>query len=84
MDIQDFFVSHARISRKALARFADVDAKDVDNAADDLGFGELLRLDEAEEILDELDDGEGGAASASDRSGSSTEEDDDDAEEDDA
>jgi len=82
MDIQDFFVSHARISRKALARFADIDAKDVDNAADDLGFGELLRLDEAEEILDELDADNDGAAGASTGSGASA--DDDDAEDDDS
>jgi hypothetical protein len=61
MDIQRFFSSHARISRKALARFAEVDAADLDAAADGLGCGPLLRLDEAEEVLDELaadDDGE--------------------------
>ncbi len=55
MDIQDFFIGHARLSRKTLARFADTAVSDIDRAADDLGFGERLRLDEAEEVLAELD-----------------------------
>jgi hypothetical protein len=62
-DIAEFFAVHARIARRALARFADVDEADLDKAAEGLGFGVLLRLDEAEEILDVLhdeDDQDGG------------------------
>lgn len=54
-DIRDFFVSHARLSRTTLARFAEADLSEVDQAADDLGFGQLLRLDEAQEVVAELD-----------------------------
>ncbi len=59
-NLADFFAIHGRISRRALARFAQVDVTDVDRAAQDLGFGSLLRLDEAEEILDALDDEDDG------------------------
>jgi hypothetical protein len=62
-DIQDFFLTHARVSHKTLARFAAVDPHVVEEIAEDLGFGPLLRFDEAEEILfalanDEPDDDE--------------------------
>jgi hypothetical protein len=62
-DIQDFFLTHARVSHKTLARFAEVDPHVVEDIAEDLGFGPLLRLDEAEETLaalanDEPDDDE--------------------------
>jgi hypothetical protein len=50
-DIQDFFLTHARVSHKTLARFAEVDPHVVEEIAEDLGFGPLLRFDEAEEIL---------------------------------
>jgi hypothetical protein len=57
-DIQDFFLTHARVSHKTLARFAEVDLHLVEDIAEDLGFGPLLRLDEAEEILSTLADDE--------------------------
>ena len=82
MDIQKFFASHARISRKVLARFADVDAADLDAAADGLGYGQLLRLDEAEELIDELegdDNTEDEDASNDEESDSDDEADEDDA-----
>ena len=55
-DVQEFFMSHARVSRKTLAHFAEVEVGEVDVVADDLGFGPLLRLDEAEEVLTTLEE----------------------------
>ena len=80
MDIQDFFVSHARLSRKTLARFAETDVREIDSAADDLGFGPLLRLDEAEEVLAELDgeDADDDSADRGDAPEATGDEDDDD------
>lgn len=56
MDISTYFSQNARLSRRALARFAEVEMADLDHVADSLGFGTRLRLDEAEELLAELDD----------------------------
>lgn len=78
-DIEDFFMSHARLSRAAIARFAELDVRDVNGAADDLGFGDLLRLDEAEEVLSELDEQDRAPANA----GVQDDEDDDTPDEDD-
>jgi hypothetical protein len=55
-DIEDFFIAEARVSRRALARFAELGAGDVDRVADDLGFGPLVSFVEAEEILGALED----------------------------
>ena len=55
-DIADYFIAHARLSRRTLARFAEMPQADIDRAADDLGFGPQLRLDEAEEVLAELEE----------------------------
>jgi hypothetical protein len=54
-EIAEYFALHARLSRRTLARFAETELEEVDLAADDLGFGTLLRLDEAEEVLAELE-----------------------------
>ena len=55
---EDYFITHAKISRRALARFAEAEPDRVDSAADDLGFGRQLTVDEAEELLSELEDPE--------------------------
>ena len=58
-ELEQYFMSNARISRRALARFGEVSLASVDRIADDLGFGSHLRLDDAEQLLDGLeDDGE--------------------------
>lgn len=54
-EMSKYFTLHARLSRRTLARFAETELERIDQAADDLGFGALLRLDEAEEVLAELD-----------------------------
>jgi len=54
MDIQQFFLGHARLSRKSLARFAELDPDEIDGIADGLGLGSLLTLHEAEEVLSDL------------------------------
>jgi hypothetical protein len=87
-DIQDFFLTHARVSHKTLARFAEVDAHVVEEIAEDLGFGPLLRFDEAEEILSALaddepdDDEELDENDDPDEDGEATEEDESDGEDD--
>jgi len=54
-EMTEYFALHARLSRRTLARFAETEVERINRAADDLGFGPLLRLDEAEDVLAELD-----------------------------
>jgi len=56
MDIHHFFLGHARLSRKSLARFAELDADEIDGIADGLGLGGLLTLQEAKAVLSDLGD----------------------------
>ena len=58
MDTEEFFLKHARVARGAAARFAGIDREEVDEAAEELGFGARLTLRQFEELLDSLDDGD--------------------------
>jgi hypothetical protein len=60
-DISEYFVAHARLARRAVARFAEHTQADIDRVANDLGFGSALTLDEVEEVLAELEDDDDGS-----------------------
>jgi hypothetical protein len=81
MTIHQFFLERARISRKSLARFAEQSAREIDRIADGLGHGALVTLDEAREILTELDAGDPNDEEAVDLDDEETEDDDESDEE---
>jgi hypothetical protein len=55
-DLREYFLANARLSRRAFADFVRADRTDVDDLADDLDLGERLTLEEAQELMLELDD----------------------------
>jgi hypothetical protein len=51
LNFDDFFATYARLSRKQLAIYANVDPAELDSLADDLDLPARLTLTEAQQLL---------------------------------
>lgn len=58
MDVEEYFLKHARIGRGAAARFAEVERSTIEEMSEEMGFGARLTLAQFEELLDALDEDE--------------------------
>lgn len=68
LNFEDFFATYARLSRRQLAIYADVEPAELDSLADDLDLPARLTLNEAQQLLAllEIDREDAGSAQDSD------------------
>ena len=55
-DLKDYFLLNARLSRRSLARFLCLEHAEIDDIAEELELSDRLTLEEAQELMLELDE----------------------------
>jgi hypothetical protein len=84
LNFDDFFATYARLSRKQLAIYADVEPAELDSLADDLDLPERLTLAEAQQLLALIESDTEDECTADDDDESDESDDDDDDDDDDS